>query len=174
MMKSNTLRIAVLLLALLTLLSFASCSVNGGGGTSEPAGTTESPELTDEGSGGEGTTEAETLPAIWNDATHKKSKTFGEGEKTFTLDVVADGYTVTFTVKTNEEFVGAALLAHGLIAGEEGAYGLYIKTVNGMLADYDVDRTYWSITKNGEYLMTGADTTPVEDGASYALTRTKG
>ena len=43
-----------------------------------------------------------------------------------------------------------------------------------MLADYDVDRTYWSITKNGEYLMTGADTTPVEDGASYALTKTKG
>ena len=173
-MKSNIKRLAVLFAALLILFSVVSCAESGGNDaqTSGDAGTTEAPLTNADGSAV--TTEAPSLPAIWNDATHKEDKTFGDGEKTFTLKVVADGHTVTFTVKTNVEFVGTALLANGLITGEEGPYGLYVKAVNGMIADYDIDQTYWAISKGGEYLMTGVATTPVENGATYELTRTKG
>lgn len=90
--------------------------------------------------------------------------------KTFTFEVVTvDGKTTTFTITTDKETVGEALLDEGLIEGEAGAYGLYVKKVNGILADYDVDGTYWAFYINGAYGATGVDTTPVEDGATYAF-----
>ena len=55
--------------------------------------------------------------------------TIGEGDKSFVTEVVdADGNTVKFTVQTNEKTVGEALQKLGVIDGEEGDYGLYIKT----------------------------------------------
>lgn len=175
-MKSNTVRIIALLLALLTLFTLA-VSCNTGDGTESSAGPAQSTESPDQGTtaapSGDGTTEP-ALPALWENATYKEDKSFGEGAKTFTLKVVADGHTVTFTVSTDEEFVGAALLAHGIVAGENGPYGLYITSVNGITAVYETDQAYWAISKGGEYLMTGADTTPVENGAQYELTYTKG
>lgn len=94
-----------------------------------------------------------------------------EGEKSFTLKVVAlDGAVVEeIGITTECATVGEALLDRGLIAGEQGAYGLYIKTVCGITADYDVDGTYWSFYIDGEYAMSGVDTTPIEDGAVYTL-----
>lgn len=90
--------------------------------------------------------------------------------RTFTFQVIAlDGETSTFTITTERALVGEALFDEGLIEGEEGAYGLYVKRVNGILADYDVDGTYWAFYINGAYGMTGVDTTPVEDGATYAF-----
>ena len=90
--------------------------------------------------------------------------------KTFTFEVVTtDGETTTFTITTEKATVGEALLDEGLIEGEDSAYGLYVKKVNGILADYNVDGTYWSFYINGEYGMTGVDSTPVEDGAVYAF-----
>jgi hypothetical protein len=65
--------------------------------------------------------------------------------------------------------VGDALLELGLIAGEEGAYGLYVKTVNGITADYDVDGTYWAFYIGDDYGMTGVDMTNIEPGATYAF-----
>ena len=57
----------------------------------------------------------------------------GEGEKQFTF-VVADqeGTESTFTIHTDQTTVGAALLDLGMLAGEDGPYGLYVKTVNGI------------------------------------------
>ena len=72
-----------------------------------------------------------------------------------------------------KETVGEALEEHGLVSGEEGPYGLYIKKVNGITADYDIDQSYWSFNKNGEYMMTGADKTEIENGAHYELVYTK-
>ena len=90
--------------------------------------------------------------------------------KTFTFEVVPlEGETATFTITTEHQKVGDALLEEGLIVGEQGPYGLYVKTVNGITADYDVDGTYWAFYINGEYAMTGVDQTPVEDGATYAF-----
>ena len=65
--------------------------------------------------------------------------------------------------------MGDALTEIGMIAGEEGDYGLYVKTVNGVTADYDVDQTYWAFYINGEYASTGVDATPVSSGDIYSF-----
>lgn len=94
----------------------------------------------------------------------------GEGEKSFTAEVVdAEGNTVKFTMHTDEKTVGEALQKLGVIEGEEGDYGLYIKVVNGITADFDKDGTYWAFYVDGEYAMTGADMTDVVDGTVYTF-----
>ena len=113
------------------------------------------------------------VPDLWENATYIKDTELGEGSKTFMFKVDAEGYAITFTIHTNATTVGDALVALGLIEGEEGQYGLYVKTVNGMLADWDVDQTYWSFYENGEYAMSGVDTTNITEGYTYSFVRTK-
>ena len=73
-------------------------------------------------------------------------------ERKFAFTVVdKDGNETAFEVSTDKETVGEALLDAKLIEGEEGAYGLYVKKVNGIVADYDVDQTYWAFYVDGEY-----------------------
>ena len=109
----------------------------------------------------------------WESATYTSDKEFGKGEKTVTVLVTAEEQTLTFTIHTDKETLGDALLEHGLIEGEEGPFGIYIKKVNGILADYDVDQTYWSLTKGGEMMMVGVDAATIADGEQYELTKTK-
>ena len=110
---------------------------------------------------------------IWDSATYTTDTTLGSGAICIQVEVKIDDRSVTFTINTDAATLGDALLEHDLIAGEMGAYGLYIKKVNGIVADYDVDHTYWGIYKNGEYLMTGVDTTPIANGEHYELVREK-
>ncbi len=94
----------------------------------------------------------------------------GEGEQRFILTITdKDGGEISITVNTDETTVGAALLKAGVITGEKGPYGLYIKSVNGITADYDKDKTYWGFYINGEYAMTGIDMTDIEKGRVYGL-----
>lgn len=94
----------------------------------------------------------------------------GQGSKAFDFTVVdADGNTTEFWVSTDADTVGAALLDLGLIAGEDSSFGLYVKTVNGITADYDVDGHYWAFYVNGEYASAGVDSTVIEDGAVYSF-----
>ncbi len=99
----------------------------------------------------------------------------GEGDISFKFIVVdADGKETEFTVKTDADTVGKALLDANLIAGEDSEYGLYVKTVNGITADYDTDGSYWAFYINGEYATTGVDSTEIEDGATYTFKVEKG
>ena len=94
----------------------------------------------------------------------------GEGKTQFNFTVVdKDGKETAFEIHTDKTTVGDALLELELISGEEGAYGLYVKTVNGITADYDVDQTYWAFYVNGEYGLTGVDVTNIEAGATYTF-----
>lgn len=93
-----------------------------------------------------------------------------EESRTFVFTVVdADGNESSFNIETDKEMVGDALLDQGLIEGEEGQYGLYVKTVNGITADYDVTGTYWAFYINGEYATSGVDTTPIKEGETYTF-----
>ena len=95
------------------------------------------------------------------------------GSKTITVTVVhGDGSTKDFTYHTDEEYLGAVLLAEGLAEGEEGPYGLYIKVVDGEKAVYEEDNAYWSLYIGEEAALTGADQTPVTDGGIYKLVYT--
>ncbi len=111
--------------------------------------------------------------SVWADAVHLTDQTFGEGAKTIVIDVVAEDKSVTFTVNTDKETLGEALIEHGIVEGEQGAYGLYIKKVNGISADYDTDLHYWKVSKDGVDLMTGADGETISGGEHYEIVRTK-
>ena len=94
----------------------------------------------------------------------------GEGQMMFLFNVVdRDGNETGFEIHTDKSIVGEALLDLGLIAGEDGAYGLYIKTVNGITADYDADQTYWAFYINDEYAVSGVDMTEIEEGTAYSF-----
>lgn len=91
-------------------------------------------------------------------------------EKSFTFEVVdKDGNMETFALTTTKATVGEALLDEGLIAGEDGPYGLYVTEVNGIVADYNVDQTYWAFYVDGAYAASGVDTTDVVDGSTYSF-----
>ncbi len=74
-----------------------------------------------------------------------------------------------FHVSTNAEYLGEALQEAALIEGEEGPFGMYITVVDGVAAD-DSLQQWWCITKDGEQVNTGADTTPVADGDCFEIT----
>lgn len=107
---------------------------------------------------------------IWENATYRSDKEFGKGEKTVYVEVKAEEQSITFTVKTDKEFLGEALTEHELITGKEGQYGLYITAVNGM-AIAEGEKTYWALYKDGVYSMTGVDTTPIANGEHYELVK---
>ena len=150
-----------LILALLLSLCLFACK-------KEPA---ETPENGGSSAAAEGGTIAP--EGLWANATYLEDTSFGEGAKTVTVKVIVEGKSVTFTIKTDANTLGEALLAHGLVAGDQGDFGLYIKYVNGIRADYDLDKRYWNFTKNGEYMMTGADMTEIADGEAYEFTYAK-
>lgn len=102
--------------------------------------------------------------------TEAASNVVGEGSKQFDFTVVdKDGVETEFEVHTDKETVGEALQELGLISGEDGEYGLYVKTVNGITVDYDTDGVYWAFYVNDEYAQTSVDATAVEDGSSYSF-----
>lgn len=121
------------------------------------------------GTQGNNNSQAENQNGIWTNALYQNDTEIGEGAKTVQVEVKAGDKSVTFTVHTDKETLGDALLEHNLIAGEEGAYGLYVKLVNGIEADYDKDGTYWALYKNGEMMMVGVDGAVITDGEHYEL-----
>lgn len=132
---------------------------------------TNTPAVTDS------TTEAVTNPTSEADATEAvPGETFadgvvlGTGATVLQLTVVdAQGKETHFTVNTDQTTVGLALQEVGIVDGEMGDYGLYIKSVNGMVADYDVDGSYWAFYLNGAYAASSADQTPIDPDTVYML-----
>lgn len=110
---------------------------------------------------------------LWANAQYTEDTVLGSGATSIYVDVVTNEKTVTFTIKTDKETVGEALIENNLVSGEKGAYGLYVKFVNGIEADYDKNQSYWAFTKGGESLMTGVDGEKIEADAHYELTYTK-
>ena len=95
-----------------------------------------------------------------------------EEAKTVSFKVIVvdgEGNESSFDYTTDKATVGEALLEEGLIEGSDSEYGLYVTKVNGIVADYNVDGTYWAFYINGEYAMTGVDSTNVEEGAVYSF-----
>ncbi len=94
----------------------------------------------------------------------------GSGETAFDLAVTdGAGTTSYWVIHTDKTTVGEALEALGLLKGDEGAYGLYVKTVCDITVDPDKDHAYWAFYENGQYAMTGVDKTAIASGVTYAL-----
>lgn len=173
-------KILAILLAVTMLFVLVSCAAP----AEKPQDSAPSEATAEKNTASEGKTEAEkntavesdsAVPAkgLWKDATYREDKTFGSGAKTIKVTVKAENASVTFTLNTDKENLADALLEHKLVEGEDGAYGLYIKKVNGILADYDVDQTYWSFQIGGEAQMNGVSDAKIGGGESFELVRTK-
>ncbi len=153
----HTKKLLALLFSFLLVLSLAACFQE-----SAP------PEAPAEGGENGGA-----LDPIWSTALYTESTTLGEGEKTVTVTVSAKGTDVVFTIHTDADNLRDALLSVGLIDGEQQGVGYMISHVNGMRADYTLDRAYWGFFRGGEYMMTGVDSTPVTGGEAFELVYTK-
>ena len=121
----------------------------------------------------EATEETVAAEGLWENATYLSDKEFGNGAKNIEVEVEVNGQSVTFTINTDADTLGAALLEHNLITGENGQFGMYVKTVNGILADYDVNKSYWGFYQNGEYLMSGVDSTNISGGEHFEIVYSK-
>lgn len=100
----------------------------------------------------------------------KDGDVVGQGATAFAFVIVdKEGNETAITVKTDKKMVGEALLDEKIVEGDMGNYGLYVKKVNGIAADYDVDQTYWAFYINGEYAMTGIDATEIQPGNTYMM-----
>ena len=155
-MKKNGLnKLLALLLALVMVLSLAACGnkAQDNGTADKDAGAVTD---TDNNTGDNGDAAAP------QDSVVADGDVIGEGKTAFTVEVAQlDGTSITFTVNTDKETVGEALLELGVVAGDT--------TVNGVTLDYNTDGAYWAFYINGEYASTGVDATNIEAGASYAL-----
>ena len=153
-MKNSKL-IALIAALLAAVLCFASC-----GKTDEPTNPANPSEV---GTSTEATTVADAAPAA-------------EQEKAVNVTVIVkdkDGKATEFKIETKKTNLADALLEKALVTGDETEYGLYIKTVNGIRADYTEDKAYWAILdKDGNMLQTGASSTPVADGDTFVLAYT--
>ena len=78
-----------------------------------------------------------------------------------------DGSVSSYKVTTDKKFVGEALLESNYIAGDDGEYGLYVKTVDGETLDYNTDGMYWAFYENGNYALKGVDQTEIVAGTTY-------
>lgn len=173
--------IKALLLSLLIAAAAVTAGCASGGGSNAATAVTTAAEKNENPSDETkkpSETEQETAPnevedALWTNAKYTENKEIGEGAVTVKIKVIAGEKNITLTVHTDKDNLGAALLEYELVSGDQSEYGLYIKSVNGIEADYDKDKAWWSISKDGESLMTGADSTPIADGENYELTYTK-
>ena len=97
------------------------------------------------------------------------------GSKDITIEVVNKAAESTlYELSTDAEFLRQAMEeAEGLaFEGEEGPYGLAISSVNGEVADFNVDGSYWSFYVNEEYCNYGIDSQPVMDGDAFRIVYT--
>ena len=116
------------------------------------------------------TTDNEQSKPVEEETVESTEEVLGEGQTVFLFTVVdKDGMQSNFEIHTDKETVGDALLDLELISGEDSEYGLFVKEVNGITADYGVDQTYWAFYVDGEYAMSGVDTTVIEEGKAYAF-----
>ena len=149
-MKNNTKKLFSMLLCMVLIVAMALVTTGCSGSAGNSKATVETTAMTS-------TEEAEVT-------------VLGEGSKQFQFGVVdLEGNETWFEIHTDEETVGAALLKLELIVGEEGPYGLYVKEVNGISADYDKDKVYWAFYVNDDYGATGVDMTKIEEGTIYSF-----
>lgn len=115
---------------------------------------------------------SETASALWETAQYKEDTELGEGKNSVKIEVKADGKSVTLTVHSDNDNLEKILTENKLVEGDQSEFGLYIKKVNGIRADYDADKAYWALCKNGEMTATGASGITVADGEHYEFVYT--
>ena len=110
--------------------------------------------------------------SLWENATYTDNQVFGDGSKTIILEVKAEEKSVEFTFRTEAEILADVLTEHNIISGEEGPYGIYVTSVNGIEAIYEENQSFWSLERNGLQLTTGVSETGIKDGDKFTFVYT--
>ena len=81
--------------------------------------------------------------------------------------ITAEDTTVTLTVKTDKETLGAALYELELVNDAS-----FFDTLNGMKADWDAHSAYWAFYVGDDYANVGANETVIAGGETYKFVYT--
>lgn len=94
-----------------------------------------------------------------------------KGEKNISVTVIfSDKSEKDYDINTNAEYLVDALLEEQIIEkkNEDGMYTV----ISGERADYNLDKSWWCITKSGEMTNEGMNTLPISDGDKFEITNT--
>ena len=150
-MKRITLTLLALMLVLTCSFGIVACEIN----DTPPA------EMPEEGEQLEAT-------GLWENATYLSNTTIGEGAKTVTFTVEAEGKMVKFTLETDKATLGEAMYEHKLINDPS-----FFNVLNGIEASWEKDQAYWAFY-DGETLMPhGVNDEKINGGESYRFVYTK-
>ena len=95
-----------------------------------------------------------------------------EGSKAIIFEVVQkDGTSKEHNISTDAEYLADALAEAGLV--DYAKDGMYT-TIDGITADWNVDESWWNISKGGTALGVGMNDQPIADGEHYEATYTIG
>ena len=95
-----------------------------------------------------------------------------QGEKNITVSIVyKDGSSKDLEINTDAEYLADALAEEGIIEyADDGFY----TTVDGVAADYNADKGWWCVTKDGVMTTEGMNTLAIADGDKFEITYTIG
>lgn len=94
------------------------------------------------------------------------------GSKNIDVTIVyKDKTEKNYELKTDAEFLADALFEKELITEEEYKSGYYT-VIDGVTADYNVDKSWWCVTKDGEMTNVGMNELALSDGDAYEITYT--
>ncbi len=142
-------KVLALVLAMTMAFSFAACS-----------------KKAEDAQSGADTQVEQTAPSLWDAATYTEDVELGDADAKYTakVTVTAEDKSIVATLHGEGETLGALLTETGLASGTVGEWGLYIDTVNGIVADYDATGAYWSFYIGEEYASVGVDGEAMVEG----------
>ncbi len=107
---------------------------------------------------------------LWESATYRSDTTLGSGANTVKVEVTAEEQTVVFTIKTDKATLGEALFEHELVNDPT-----FFDTCNGIKADWNEDKAYWTFYVNDERVSYGIGDAKASTStdATYRIVYTK-
>ena len=95
-----------------------------------------------------------------------------KGKKNIDVTIVyADKTSKELDINIDAEYLADALFEKKIITEEEYKSGFYT-VIDGVKADYNVDKSWWCVTKGGEMTSVGMNELALADGDKYEITYT--
>lgn len=114
--------------------------------------------------------EGEVLEAtgLWRTAKYLSNTEIGEGNKTVTFTVEAEGKSLTVTLKTDKSTLGEAMFEQGLIND-----AVFFNVLIGIEASWEKDQAYWAFYEGETMMPHGVNDEKIDGGESYRFVYTK-
>ncbi|MBE6583675.1 MAG: hypothetical protein E7649_01655 [Ruminococcaceae bacterium] len=143
-MKKIILTFLTLLLTFACILCLVSCNQTDSDKNNESNG-----DVTASGTVEQGDNKVNAT-GLWKNARYLSDVTIGDGAKTISFEIEAEGQKITVTLKTDKDNLGDAMYEVGLVNDPS-----FFDTLNGIKADWNKDKAYWGFYKGEEYMTVG-------------------